>query len=459
MYIGKKDVLWNYAATFLKIASSALLLPFILNRMPSEMVGIWAIFSAITAFGSILDFGFNSTFTRNVTYIFSGVKNLITQGVESTNERNVIVDYGLLRGVISSMRWFYSRISAVLFTLLITFGTYYLNTLLKGYKGNPQEVYIAWIILIIINTYNLYTLYYDSLLQGKGLIKRSKQIIIIGQTVYLAIAAILIILGFGLIAIVSAQASSVIIIRWLAYKSFFTQELKHELQNAIPRSNKEVLKAVYPNAIKVGLTDFGSFLVQRSTILVGSIYLNLNEIASFGITMQLIYIIASLSTIFTATYQPKIAQLRVKQETGEIKNIYLRGQLVLILTYLVGGTSLLALGERALNYIGSQTQLIDIPIIIVALIISLLERNHGTAGSILLTNNEVPFFKASLIAGVNTIIFLLLLLNLSSMRIWPLVLAPGIAHLYNNWKWPYEVIKQLNISTKDIRNSVYKTFK
>src|ERR1019366_6074958 len=114
--------------------------------------------------------------------------------------------------VIAAMRWLYLRMAIILFLLLATLGTYYINSLLQNYKGGHQEVYIAWALLCVINTYNIFTLYYDSLLEGKGLIKRAKQIVIIGQTVYLIIAALMIIYQFGLVAIVSAQASSVFIV-------------------------------------------------------------------------------------------------------------------------------------------------------------------------------------------------------------------------------------------------------
>ena len=160
MHITKSDVLWNYGATFLKIASSTLLLPLILRMMPSETVGIWTIFMTVTAFANLLDFGFGPSFTRNVTYVFSGVKNLKTAGFEIV-ETQKEVDYGLLKGVISAMQWFYSRIAILLFLFLVTLGTYYIHTLLGGFSGSKQEEYIAWILLCIISTYNLFTLYYD----------------------------------------------------------------------------------------------------------------------------------------------------------------------------------------------------------------------------------------------------------------------------------------------------------
>jgi O-antigen/teichoic acid export membrane protein len=464
MQIGRKDIYWNYGATFLKIASSALLLPFILRMMPPDMVGIWSVFMTITAFAGLLDFGFNPSFTRNVTYIFSGVRTLKIKGFESVSIDSQTVDYGLLKGVIIAMRWFYLRMAIVLFLLLATLGTYYIYNLLQNYHGSHQEVYIAWTLLCVINTYNLFTLYYDSLVQGKGLVKRSKQIVIIGQTVYLIIATFMIMLGYGLVAIVSAQISSVIIIRWLSYHSFFTREIKRELHSVKPRSKKEVLKAIYPNSLKIGLTSLGSFMVQRSAIIIGSLHLSLKEIASYGITIQLIAVIAGLAGIYTATYQPKIAQLRIENNNTAIKELYLKGQVVLLLTYIAGAIVLLIFGEWTLKLIGSQTQIMPQLLILVSIIVAFLESNHAIAGGILLSKNEVPFFKAALLSGAATVLLLMIFFHFTKIRLWALIIAPGIAQgVYQNWKWPIVVINELKIKRGDIskvliriRNSIIK---
>ncbi len=449
MRINKADVIWNYAATILRVASYALLLPFILRTMPSEMVGVWSVFMAINSFAALLDLGFSPSFTRNVTYIFSGVKNLQVTGFQAEGA-GLSIDYGLLKGIIGAMKWFYMRMAIVLFVLLATLGTYYLSSVLKNYKGPQTEIYIAWVVLCAICTYNIYTLYLDCLLQGRGLVKRSKQIVIIGQSVYLVIAAAFILAKFGLLAIISAQAISVIIIRLLVSKSFFTKEIKDALKAAVPRPTKEMLKAIYPNAIKIGLTWVGAFIIQRSSILIGSLNLPLTDIASYGITIQLVGMIANFSTIYILTFTPKIVQLRVANDTTAIKNIYLRGQLVLMLTYLAGGAALLFFGRWGLELIGSKTQLMPALLICTAIVIAFLESTHGTAAGILLTNNEVPFFKASLTAAAVTVGLLWAMFHFWQMGLWAMVLAPGIAQLYNNWRWPYELYRQLNISKHDV---------
>ena len=81
MQIGRKAVAWNFAATSLRIASGVIVLPLVLRLLPSQEVGLWNIFLTIGSLATLLDFGFANAFSRNVTYIFSGVKELNQKGM------------------------------------------------------------------------------------------------------------------------------------------------------------------------------------------------------------------------------------------------------------------------------------------------------------------------------------------------------------------------------------------
>ena len=457
MQINKKDVILNYAATFLKIAASSLLLPFILRLMSAETVGIWTVFITINSLISIFDFGFNPAFTRNVTYIFSGIRKLEVEGFSTIGlTKNNEIDYGLLKGLIKAMQWFYFRTAGLFFLLVSTLGTYYIYRVLKNYHGSHSEVYVAWSLLCTINTYNLFSLYYDSLLQGKGLVKRSKQIVIISQIIYLVIAAILIMSGKGLIAVVAAQGSSVIIVRWLSHRLFFTDDLKKLMNGVAARSKIEILKAIYPNAVKIGLTSLGGIMVQRSAMVIGSLFLSLKEIASYGITMQIISLIAGLAGIYVNTYQAKIVQMRVINDKESIKKIYVKGQYILILTYFLGGLGLLFIGNWSLNIIESQTNLLPSSLILLALVSSFGQTNLIVAASILSTKNIVPFFKASLISGIGIIVGLLIMFNFFDIGVLGLLLIPFLVDLsYQAWKWPLDVARDLRLTYFDFFK-VYK---
>ena len=159
-HIGKREIAWSYAGTAFMIGAGVLLLPFILNKMPQETVGIWNIFQTITALVLLLDFGFRPTFARNISYIFSGVKTLQRDGVEQAAEDSA-VDYSLLKGTLVAMQRFYRWMALAVFALLATVGTAYFYYILQKYSGDRQDAMIAWVLLIGINCYNLYTFYYE----------------------------------------------------------------------------------------------------------------------------------------------------------------------------------------------------------------------------------------------------------------------------------------------------------
>ena len=442
-HIGKKEIVWSYAGTAFMIGAGVILLPFILHKMPQETVGIWNIFQTITFLVLLLDFGFRPTFARNISYIFSGVKTLQKEGVAHADADSE-VDYGLLKGTLMAMQRFYRYIALGVFGLLVTAGTAYLYYILRKYNGDHQDAMMAWILLIAINCYNLYTFYYDALLTGKGYIKRSQQINMIGQAVYIALAIGLIYAGFGLTAIVGSQLVSIVIRRVMMYRVFYTPELKARLAEAESNEPKEILSAITPNAIKIGLTQLGGFLVNKAAMLIAPVFVSLEMVACYGITVQVMDILARCATVFYQSYLPKLAQCRTENNINGLKRYYLLCTGSLLAVFAVGGLAWIFLGEWALNLIGSQTQFVPTVMLMVMLLISVLEHNHAVSAGFIMADNKIPFFIPSLVSGAATILLLWIFLGPLHMGVWGLILAPGFAQLaYQNWKWPSVVIKEL----------------
>ena len=365
-HIGKKEIIWSYAGTAFMIGAGVILLPFILHKMPQETVGIWNIFQTITALVLLLDFGFRPSFARNISYIFSGVKTLQKDGVAHTTS-DAAVDYGLLKGTLIAMRRFYRWMALAVLGILATAGTAYFWYILQKYSGDRQDALIAWILLIGINCYNLYTFYYEALLTGKGYVKRNQQINMFGQAVYIGLAIGLIYAGLGLTAIVASQLVSTIIRRVLTYRVFFTKDLKAHLIEAVAQEPKQILGTITPNAIKIGLTQLGGFLVNKSAVLIGSAFLSLEEVACYGITMQVMDILARCATVFYQSYMPKLAQCRAEKDLTGLKRYYLLCTGSLLLVYILGGVVWIFLGNWALDLISSQTHFVPTVMLLVML--------------------------------------------------------------------------------------------
>jgi len=448
--IGTKDVIWNYFATFLQLGNGLILLPFILHYFPAETFTIWTVFSTIIALTVLLDLGFNQSFARNISYVMSGAKELKSTGFDDVDVFSAEIDFHLFRGVIDSMKRFYRQISFILLVLLLTVGSYYIYSISQNYTGNKNEIYISWIILSLINAYSLYTFYYDALLQGKGLVKTAKQIQVAGQSVYLIVAIVLILLKFDLIAVVAAQVLSVVVRRTIAYFAVYTNEFKNNISVKSQFSTKEILKFIFPNAVKLGLVNIGNAIVTRSAVIIGALYLSYEEMASYGITIQIVWVLGSVGTVYFSTFIPKLIQLRAQKEEEEIKKIYIVSILFLMIIFLLGGAGLMIFGDYLLELIKSKTKLLPILYIFSLLIIQFLDNYRGMAEWVLSTKNEIPFFKASIFTGAGMLILILGFLNYTSIGVWSLIMAPAIAqNCYQNWKWPVVVINELKIRFED----------
>ncbi|MDR3651980.1 MAG: O-unit flippase-like protein [Paludibacter sp.] len=459
MQIGRKDVIWNFAATFMRVASGIIVLPLVLRILPRQEYGLWTIYVTIGGLATLLDFGFANSFTRNVTYIFSGVKELKKEGYTPVNNDNSI-DYGLLKSVIAAMRRYYGILSIIFLGVFTIVSPFYLTQILKEYSGNKSEIWVSWFAYGVLVAYQLYTYYYSSILSGRGKVKRVQQIIIIGQVSRIGTAIIFLLLGYGIISLVIAQFVSDIVNRTLCYYSFYDKELKLNLHTSANIKVSEVMKLMTPNALKIGLTTMGGLLNSRLIILIAPLYLTLDQIASYGTTKQMIDLIISLGLLWFGTYYPKITLHRVNEDFEQIKRMYLKAKFSMVMVFFICGAGLIFIGPSLLTLIHSKTQLLPAFMTFVFLIVAFLETNHGLAAQMLLTKNEVPFAKASIISGLASVALLFISLKLTTIGIWGMILAPGIAQIvYQNWKWPYMVIKDLDIKFKDYFISAFTTIK
>ena len=439
-------MVWSYAATFFTVGAGVILLPFMLHKLPAETIAIWTIFQTVSMLVMMLDFGFRPSFSRNVSYIFSGVRHLHKEGIEAveSREQSVNVDYSLLKGTLHAMRLFYRWMSLVAFVILISIGSFYIYFLLGKYTGSHTDIWVAWFVLVSINCYNLYTLYYDALLTGKGFIRRSQQINIIGHIIYLGLAIALIYSGLGLTAIVTSQFISIVIRRIFSYRVFFTSEMTEHLRKAEAQPPMPILRAIYPNAVKSGLTSIGGFMVNKSAMFIGSLFLPLPLTASYGITLQVMDVLSRCGVVVYTTTLPKLAQHRVHRNYSELRRLYSYSIWSLLAVFIIGGIGLLTLGNPFLLWLNSETTLLPASMICAMLAFFLLEYNHVIAAGIIMADNRIPFFIPSLLSGLATIVLMLIFVAGFHWSLWGMILAPGIAQLaYQNWRWPMMVIKEL----------------
>lgn len=436
------DVIWSYIASIFQVGAGLFLLPFILHKLSSETVAIWNVFQIVSSLVVILDFGFRPSFARNVGYIFSGVRMLKVNGIAEIEGSTV--DYLLLKKTIAAMQYFYRMMSSTVLFLLLTFGTAYFFYILDKYDGDRQDAIVAWFLLCIVNCYELYTYYYDALLTGKGYVKQSQKIMVVSRCVYLLVAILLITYGMGLVAIILSQLISIVLRRVLSYRVFYLSQMKERLQGLGADGYKDILKAISPNAVKVGLTYLGGFCINKSTVLLGTVFLPLEMIASYGVTLQVMDVLTKCGMVVYQAWTPRIVQARALRDMKQLKTLFVQSVATLSVVMLLGGALWCLLGNLVIEWIGSNTCFISISMLVAFLVFQLLEKIHGIAAGFIQADNRIPFFIPSLVSGACTILLLWLFLSEGSLGLWSLILAPGVVQLcYQNWKWPLELCKEI----------------
>lgn len=442
--ITKKDVIWSYLAQFFNIASGFITLPLILCMLSTEEIAMNYLMMTVGTLVALVDFGFNPQFGRNVTYVFSGAQNLTRDGLVGVQTGNV--NFRLLKGLIDVAKTTYRLMSLIVLVIMSTFGTWYIYTVTDGFS-NVNNSFMIWIVYSISTFFNIYFYYYSSLLIGSGKIKESKQALLASRIGYIVLAYVMLLMGLGLMGVVLANLISPFLGRALSHYFFYRKELQDSLVNieVTREEKKELFNVIWYNAKKLGVNFIGAYAITRFAMFIAGLYLSMEDIASYGLMTQIVSILAGVANVFFLTFIPLINNYKVLGDDDKLMHNFAICQFAFYFIYIVGALIIVLLGPWVLNLIGSNVELPTNYILITYLVISLLEFNHANFAAVITAGNKVPFVTAALVSGGLICLFDFLVLQFTPLRMFGIVLVPGIIQLaYNNWYWPRYIFKEYN---------------
>lgn len=444
--ISKKDIIWSYIAQFFSLASGLIVLPLVLRMLSTEEVAMNYLMLTIGSLVALFDFGFAPQFGRNITYVFSGVSTLQKESIECTT--NETVNYKLLATMISTARFVYRRLALLVLLLMLTLGTLYIHKVTDGFTM-VEHSFIIWVLFSISVFLNIYYSYYNSLLVGKGLITESKKAMILSKVSYILIAAVTLYLGVGLVGLVLANLISPFVSRFISHIYFFTPEIKQKIKQeyVTKQDKKDLFVTIWYNSKKLGLVFIGGYAISKSSIFIAGLFLSLEEIASYGLMIQLVWVIMAVSTTFFNSINPMLSSLRVNDNKDKLLRIFGLSMTVYYIIFIISSVLLIFIAPYILVHIGSNVKLPSTTILIIYCVVIFLEGNHSSFATMIVMRNSVPFVESSLIAGFFIVLGDFLVLSYTSWSILGLVLVQGITQIvYANWKWPYVICNEFNIS-------------
>lgn len=445
--LSKKDVIWSYLSQFFSVASGIIVLPMVLKMLSIEEIGMNYLMLTIGSLVALFDFGFAPQFARNITYIFSGAKELKKEDIDVVEGLSEI-NYKLLATMIDTAKSVYRILAIIVLLLMLTLGSVYIYHVTDGFQ-NVKNSFLIWGVYSLSTFFNIYYLYYNSLLTGRGLVMESRKAMIFSKIVYIVLAFIFLNLEWGLLGLSVANLISPFVHRFISYHYFFTKEIKLKLSQFVvdKREKIDLFKIIWHNSKKLGLVFIGAYAISKLSIFLAGLYLPLSEVASYGLMVQLVGFIVTISSTLFNAYNPFFASLRIKQDNDKLIRTFAFSMNIYYLLFIVGVLFLTFIIPWLLVQIGSNAQLPNDYIVILYCLIMMLEGNHSNFATMIVMKNRVPFVESSLIAGVAIALGDFLVLACTSLGIIGLVLVQGFVQVvYANWKWPYEVCKEFNIN-------------
>lgn len=436
MTITKSDVLWSYAAQFFNVATGIIVLPAILRLLNTDEIAFYYIILNIGTLVNLFDFGFSAQFSRNFAYVFSGAQELRKEGL--SEKVGGQINYRLLKTLINTASTVYRIIALIVITIMLTLGTLYVKKVTNNYSLISNALYI-WILYTLSVFFNMYFMYLNQMVMGRGYIKRNQQAIVSSRLVYLLLAFLFLKLNFGLFSIVIANLVSPFVSRAILIFSFYDKEIKKELSKVsfTKLEKRECFNNIWYNAKKVGVAALGAFGIQKSSMFFAGLFLTSAQIASFGVLQQFTNIICGLSITLFTSFSPRIASHCVEKKENDLSKDFSLCIGAFFIIFISLALCVILMGPIALKIIGSNALLPPVAFMGVYFIIQMLEQNHGLFASIIALNNRIPYVKPSLISGGVIVVGLYFVLRFTKLGIWSLVVVPGIVQLaYNNWKWP-----------------------
>jgi O-antigen/teichoic acid export membrane protein len=263
------------------------------------------------------------------------------------------------------------------------------------------------------------------------------------------VAYILLLLRCGLISLIAANFVAPFVQRFLSLKYFHTNDMKKKLKqhNVNKHELASCFEIVWYNAKKLGLVSLGAVAINRSGMFFAGLYLSAADIASYGLMNQLTGVAINISTTMFIIHQPIFAECRVNNNAKKLLKDFALTMGIFYFLFFVFSAFLIIFGNPVLHLIKSNIFLPAASIMIMYSVVTLLEQNHSLFASFIVIGNNIPFVKASLIAGLFIVFGTYSVLNYWQFGLIGLVLVPGVVQIvYANWKWPLVVCKEMQIS-------------
>lgn len=445
-----RDYIWSYIGVFLSLFSSVIMTPFVVYFLDGDQYGLWGVFQSLVAITTLFDFGFATTFARNINYCWNGAERLEKTGAIYATDTKT--NFYLMKKTMKACQAVFLLISFSALIIMLTIGTFYVRYISSSIEGNAPT--IAWIICAFAIFLNLYFGYYGSFLRGVGAISDANKATVYAKAVQIVATIILLACGFGIVGTSVAYLSYGTLYRLLAKRSFnrfkgIGNSLKQVTANVPINEVKGMFLIVWHNAWREGIVSLSNYLANQACTVIGSLYMPLTQTGAYSLAVHLGTAVAQVSAAMYSANQPVLQSAYISNDRPKIK----RTMSLIVFSYTVldvlGTLAVVVIGLPILRIIRPESVAGTRIVLAIGLYQFVLKfRNCYT--SYFSCTNRIPYMKAFIISALGCVALALAFMGWFGWGMWGLVAAQLISQCaYNAWYWTLEAHKEMELGLKE----------
>lgn len=427
------------------MGSSFVLLPFLTRYMDGDELGLWYVFLAVAALTTLLQFGFSPTFARHISYCISG--GVLTEDGKLLREEGV--DRERLGELWAVSRRLFALIALVAGLLLLVVGTPYVAHVSGGIAGWGK--WVAWTLFCVAILLNLYFLYLTTFLRGLGDVAGESKSLTCGRACQLLLTPLLLWLGCGLVGAASGYLICGVATRVAAkieldrYAKGFEGEVLRDVQ--VPRDRLvAVFRLVGPIAARDGIVQLSNYGATQATSVACSLFLDLSSTASYSIMLQLGTALCTFSSVVFRSGFPALQSAYAAGDANAAKAIICKGLLTYLAMFALGYVLVVTCAFPLLEFWGDYRGL-QIGLFTFVCLYMLLWYQGNLFCSVIVSTNEIPYYKSAIASSVLGIVFGAVLAGPASLGGWGLIAGQLMAQgAYYIWKWPKYALAKFGLT-------------
>ncbi|HVV70683.1 MAG TPA: hypothetical protein VHI52_04150, partial [Verrucomicrobiae bacterium] len=424
---------WSWIYNALRLASGFILLPLVLTKLGKPELGMYYVLLSLAALVPLVDFGFGPTIGRFVTYAMGGAESIQAHGVARPGT-SAAPNYRLLWELLFTTRVLYRYLTLALLVVLGAWGTYVVELRIHE-TASPFLTRLAWAATLVTAMMDIYANWWITYLRSMNEVVAAVRIGVFGWGLRLVIAAVLFVAGAGLLSLPAGSFFGSVAHRFLARRRVLRLLAGHPAPTS--PAVREMLVILWPNTWRLGLQFISGYLTVNANTALCLYFLGLSANASYGLSVQLLAFVSGMASVWVNVKWPLIGQCRARHDLAGVQRILWPRFWLQTLTFLSGCACVLGAGPFLLHWFGGGKQILPIHWLLPLMISSFFEMQFTLWGTLLSTENRLPYLWPTVATNVLSLILSFSLIRFTSLGLGALVLGPLIAGLlFNYWFWP-----------------------